>query len=472
MEVLAAASVAGGSAGIAANFARAIPVIGTVVSLALAGYAAWQLYASGTKSATDETDKFSKLLGGELLRNLAEEEQKLDRQLAQKREGLALDSAAIGMNLEKLKTENQLAESAQKSKMLAQQAKVDQLARFVGADKDPTVRSMPLNTAQTELNQMKATYSEMYRQNRNLESDVTDTIARIKLKTLGLRVDTSPKPPSASGLLDFNRFASAAKAPKVSDYNFTKDVLTEEKARHTAMMQELKREATEEKQIIDAKHKARLISEAEFQQQSLMATIKEDNKQRDAIDQGWSERNRLISNAMNEIAKEAGGFEVVSEAAKKQGEAFAGLDPKMKALAEGYRKLMVDQGLSNTTFEKEVATLKQVIVQREALLAIEFQGKIAAEAKAYKDLGREMGTSLQKQRDKLDLEQRMESMNSVQRAGAQAELAFEEQSAQAIAKRTEALQEFVATQAALKAILDSQTGTTVDVDPTGELANR
>jgi TP901 family phage tail tape measure protein len=317
---------------------------------------------------------------------------------------------------------------------------------------------------------------------RELNKEEFKSLERISAKTSAVKTlareyaDAADKAAKANlaspkGTADFNKPTKPGPV-HASDYNFTKDVLTEEKARHTAMMQELKREATEEKQIIDAKHKARLISEAEFQQQSLMATIKEDNKQRDAIDQGWSERNRLISNAMNEIAKEAGGFEVVSEAAKKQGEAFAGLDPKMKALAEGYRKLMVDQGLSNTTFEKEVATLKQVIVQREALLAIEFQGKIAAEAKAYKDLGREMGTSLQKQRDKLDLEQRMESMNSVQRAGAQAELAFEEQSAQAIAKRTEALQEFVATQAALKAILDSQTGTTVDVDPTGELAKR
>ena len=323
-------------------------------------------------------------------------------------------------------------ESAQKSKMLAQQPRVDQLARFVGQTR--TLLSMPLNTSQTELNQMKVTYSEMYRQNRNLESDVTDTIARIKLKTLGLRVDTSPKPPPASGLLDFNRFANAAKAPKASDYNFTKDILTEEKARHSALMQELKREATDEKQLLDAKHRALILGEADYQTQSMVAIITADAKQTDAIEQGWVARNELISKALGKIANEAGGFEKLVEASNKVGDAFAALDPKTKALAEGYRKLLVDQGLSNEEYTKEIVTLRQVISTREKLLSVDLR-KDQRTGQAIDALSLSADVNLQKQKDKLALDIKMQDMSDVRGPAPSAEQSFRMQQLKVLPNR-------------------------------------
>lgn len=213
---------------------------------------------------------------------------------------------------------------------------------------------------------------------------------------------------------------------------------------HKQRMQDIQRDFSDEKALLDNALKNKLISEGTHYAQSLAQTVAAEDRRLNEIRSGYEAQVNLIAENMAKLR--AANPDVESQAAASPDT----LKDKSKLIQEqaaAYRGLQTDLQKVLGTMKSETSALEDQITQRQRLLSQDLRGIVKAEANEYKELGRSLEVSVQQQRAKLDAVNASMESTAEETVGIKAAAEFENKHADAISKRVDKLAQLKASMA-------------------------
>lgn len=205
---------------------------------------------------------------------------------------------------------------------------------------------------------------------------------------------------------------------------------------HKQRMQDIQRDFSDEKALLDNALKNKLISEGTHYAQSLAQTVAAEDRRLNEIRSGYEEQANLIAENMAKLR--AANPDVESQAAASPDT----LKDKSKLIQEqaaAYRGLQTDLQKVLGTMKSETSALEDQITQRQRLLSQDLRGVVAGDALSYKELSRSIEVSVQQQKAKLDAVNASVEATAAETAGNKAAADYENQHADALSKVSEKL---------------------------------
>lgn len=235
--------------------------------------------------------------------------------------------------------------------------------------------------------------------------------------------------------------------------NYTADLLRVQKDGHAKRMADLQQQSTFEKQLLDAKHRALLTSDADYQAESLAQTIADEQRRLTEVSNFRATAMADLDSKLASVKRDAGTTDL-AEASKAEGDAYTKLSPHIQNLVGHYKRLADAREALDTQVDTDRSKITREAEQRRRMNEIDLAGRVRAEGKAYSDTARDMGVNLAAQQQRLQVEEQAAGLSEAVLAGQQARLAFEQEFAPQLAKRIEVLGQWEAAEKSLGKQLD------------------